>query len=198
MRIAVANLKGGTGKTTTAVHLALGLARGGRTLLVDADPQGSALGWSEDAGDFPLTVVPWPCRDLSRRVGQVAGDYEHLVLDTPPQHEHLVRQAMLVCDHVVVPLAPSALEVARLGPTFTLAAEVEMEREFSTRVLLVRSRVGTRSRREARALLADRGVPTFAAEVRLREAYAAAYGEVPRQLHDYDAVLAELVAGHGG
>ena len=198
MRIAVANLKGGTGKTTTAVHLAVGLARSGRTLLVDADPQGSAFGWSEDDGDFPLMVVPWPCRDLARRVGQIAGDYEHLVIDTPPQHEYLVRQALLACDHLVVPLAPSALEVARLGPTFTLAADVEVEREISTRVLLVRSRVGTRSRREVRALLADQGVPTFTAEVRLREAYAAASGDVPRRLHDYDAVLAELVDGDDG
>ena len=43
MRLAVINLKGGTGKTTSAVYLAAALARRGRTLLVDADPQGSAL-----------------------------------------------------------------------------------------------------------------------------------------------------------
>ena len=192
MRIAVANLKGGTGKTTTAVHLALGLAASGRTLLVDADPQASAFGWSVDAGDLPLTVVPWACRDLARRVEQIAGDYAHVVIDTPPQHEHLVRQALLSAGRLLLPLAPSALEVARLGPTFALLADVELERPVATTVLLSRVRAGTRSRRVARELLVDQGVPTLTTEVRLREGYAAAYGEVPRSLGEYADVLAEL------
>ncbi len=194
MRIAVANLKGGTGKTTTAVHLALGLARSGRTLLVDADPQASAFSWSEDADGFPVTVVPWACRDLARRVEQVAGDYDHVVIDTPPQHEGLVRQWLLASDWLVLPMAPSALEVARLGTTFALAADVELEQPLRTLVLLSRVRVGTRSRREARSLLGDRGVPIFEAEVRMREAYAAAYGDDVQDLGDYGEVLSELRA----
>ncbi len=194
MRIAVANLKGGTGKTTTAVYLALGLARSGRTLLVDADPQASAFSWSEDADGFPVTVVPWACRDLARRVEQVAGDYDHVVIDTPPQHEGLVRKGLLASDWLILPMAPSALEVARLGPTFALAADVELERPLRTLVLLTRVRVGTRSRREARALLEGRGVPILEAEVRMREAYAAAYGGDVRDLGDYGDVLGELRA----
>ncbi len=57
MRVTVLNLKGGTGKTTTAVYLAGGLARNGRTLLIDADPQRSALSWSEAAGGFAFPVT---------------------------------------------------------------------------------------------------------------------------------------------
>src|SRR6266571_314383 len=68
MRLCVVNLKGGTGKTVTAVHLAVALAQQGRTLLVDADPQGSALSWSQEAGDFPCSVVGLPVRDLRRRL----------------------------------------------------------------------------------------------------------------------------------
>ena len=91
MRITVGNLKGGSGKTTTAVHLALGLAADGRTLLVDADPeQPMAYEWSEVAEDWPAdrcTVVPIASRDLARRVlrSDVEHDavsYTHLTLPT--------------------------------------------------------------------------------------------------------------------
>jgi chromosome partitioning protein len=201
VRLAVANLKGGSGKTTSAVYLALGLAERGRTLLVDTDPYGSALAWSEqagEAGEFPPTVIHWPTRDLARRVGQVAGDYAHVVIDTPPNQDALVRQALLCADVLLVPLAPTLLEVARLGPTFDAAAEVEALHPVTIRVLLVRVRGGTRSARDARLALEapppeGLGLPTMQAEVHLRESYATAYGQTPADLAEYAAVLAELL-----
>ncbi len=111
MKITVANIKGGAGKTTTAVLLAAGLARIGRTVLIDADPRTSALRWSEQAGDLAFPVIAWPVRDLARRVSQITGDYEHVVIDTGPEQEHLVRQALLVTDRLLIPLAPTPIEV---------------------------------------------------------------------------------------
>ena len=195
MRIAVANLKGGTGKTTTAVHLAVGLSRLGRTLLVDGDPQASALAWSEQAESLPFTVIAWPTRDLARRVSQVAGDYSHIVIDTPPAHEVIVKQALIAADTLLVTLASSLIEVGRLGPTFELAAEVEAVHPIDTRVLLTRVRAGTTSARGARAMLKENSVPVFANEIHLRESYAMAYGTVPTGLGEYEEVLVELGAG---
>ena len=67
MRLTVCNLKGGTGKTMSSVYLAAGLSRRGRTLAVDADPQGSLLSWSEEAAaagtEFGFPVVALPVKD---------------------------------------------------------------------------------------------------------------------------------------
>ena len=206
VRLVVANHKGGTAKTTTAVYLALGLAAEGRTLLVDADPQASALKWSEMAGDFPsaLTVIHWPTRDLARRVGQVADDYAHVVIDTPGRDDALVRQALLCADLLLVPLAPNLMEVTELAPTIDVAAEIEVLHPVSVRVLLVRVRSRTRSARGARIALGmpppeGLGLPTLTAEVRMRESYATSYGLTPPDLGEYATVLAELrAADHPG
>src|SRR3954471_24650901 len=100
MKICVGNLKGGVGKTMTAVHVALGLSRTGRTLLVDADPeQPQSYEWSATAEDWPLdrlTVVPIATRDLAKRVAPMVGDYEHVVFDVGPKNPALLRQAMML------------------------------------------------------------------------------------------------------
>ena len=77
MRVAVANLKGGTAKTTTAVFLAHVMAAEGRTLLVDADPQGSALGWAETAEELPFSTVSLPVRNLHRQLPDLAANQRH-------------------------------------------------------------------------------------------------------------------------
>jgi chromosome partitioning protein len=115
-----------------------------------------------------------------------------VVIDTPPGHERILRSAILAADVLVVPIAPSLIEVARLGPTFELAADVEPVHPVTVRVLLTRVRSRTRSSREARAFLVENEVPTLKSEVSMRERYALSYGTSPDDLGDYDDVLREL------
>jgi len=195
MRITVGNLKGGVAKTTTAVHLAVGLARTGRTLLVDADPQAaSALDWSTVAGAdvFPAEVVPWAGKDLADRVKRVAGDYAHVVIDTGGEDDTVLSQALLVTDELLVPVAPSLVELRRLPATFDLAAKIDIVSPVSVRVLLCRVRSGTNSATEARQLLAELDLPVMTAQVSMWERYAQAFGSVPSALSEYEHVLAEL------
>lgn len=200
MRICCGNLKGGVGKTTSSVYLALGLACEGRTLLVDADPeQASAFRWSELAGDdWPTAcvVVPLATRRLYERVEQLVGDYEHLVVDVGPKNPLMLRQAMALAQHLVVPVAPRPLDLAELPGTFELAAEVDATSPLLASVLLVQVRAGTRSASEARELLTgDLELPVLTAETHLRESYSLAYGSVPDSLGEYADVLAELQKG---
>lgn len=195
--LTVGNLKGGTAKTTTAMYVAAGLARAGRVLLVDADPQGSALDWSEHTERLPATVIPWPTRDLARRVADVAGDYDHIVIDTGPGNPAILRQALLATDELLVPVAPSPVELRRLAPTFELAAEVDAGagHPVLARVLLARVQARTRAAAAARTVLADLGLPVMTAEIPLRQRYALAWGSVPgiEPGSDYDQVLADLL-----
>lgn len=196
MRITVGNLKGGVAKTTTSVHLAAGLARMGRTLLVDADPQAaSALDWSTVAGEtFPATVIPWAGPDLARRIRDVSGDFVHIVVDTGGESDEILGQALMVTDELLVPVAPSLIELRRLPATFQLAAKVDAISPITARVLLCKVRTGTRSATEARELLESLDLPVMAAYIGLREQYSAAFGTAPADLGEYADVLAELMS----
>ena len=194
MRVAMVNQKGGVGKSTSAVYLAAGFARYGRTLLVDADPQGTVLSWSELAGDGFPPVVSLPTRDLRRRLRELAQDYEHVVIDTPPGSPAISRSAVLAANFVIIPTSPTLVDLDRLRPTLELLAEVEEQQPFQVRVLLTRARAGTVSVRTARELLADEAeLPLFEAMITLREFYGAAFGLVIENLGEYADVLQELI-----
>lgn len=191
MRLATANTKGGTSNTTTALFLGMGLHRRGRTLLVDADPQKSLLSWSEKCA-LPMTVISLPVRDIHRRLIDLAADYEHVVIDTPPGDVGIIASAARAVDTVLVPVAPTGLDIDRIKPTFELLAEVEAVHEISVGVLLARVRRRTRSLAAARDVLGEIGYPLMDTEIPEREMYSQAFGTVPADLGEYLDLLDEL------
>lgn len=193
MRLAVVSTKGGTGKTTTSVFMASALHRQGPTLLIDADPQGSALAWSDG---LPFQVVSLPVKDLHRRVPELAGSYEHLVIDTPPGDQAIIRSAVLSVPLVIVPVSSTGLDINRLEPTWRIIEELEPSHPLglAVGVLLTKVRRGTRSRGEAREALSDLGYPVLDVEIPLAESYAASFGIYPTDFGMYEDLLEELKA----
>jgi len=112
--VAVINQKGGTGKTTLTMNLAAGLARRGRALVVDADPQGSAGHWvrmSSEQRPFPTSVIS-VAGPLSREVERFRRDYEYVIVDCPPTLEGAsAGAAMSVADMVLIPVLPSPVDL---------------------------------------------------------------------------------------
>lgn len=197
MRITVGHLKGGTGKTTTAVHLALGLSRSGRTLLVDADPdQDGTLAWSQEAADWPADrciVIEAADRHLARQIRPMLIDYAHMVIDVGPKNPNLLSQAMSLSEHLLVPLRPTGADMAAVEKLFDLAAEMDAISPLTASLLLVDVDSRWKSASEARVMTEERDIPTMDAHVRHLLEFAQARGSAPDDLGDYEAVLAELI-----
>lgn len=200
MKLTISSLKGGVGKTTSAVCLSLGLARlGQRVLLVDADgEQRSALRWSERADEWPtekVTVIAWSGRDLGRRIKSVADDYDSVLVDTGPTNRAVLAGALGATGRLLVPCGPRSLDVAELSATFDVAAEVDAVTPVYASVLLTMVRLGTKSADDIRGVLeTDLGYPLTRTVVPLRESFAHMFGTVPTNTGAYDDLLTELLA----
>ncbi len=178
MIIGVLSQKGGVGKTTLAVNIAAALARGGRrVLLVDADPQGSALAWSSARAAAPLfPVVGMAKPTLHRELPQVARGYDRVVVDGAPRTNELARSAILASDLVLVPVQPSAYDVWAAADTVALIREASQYRELRA-AFVVNRRIGrTAIGRDVATALAALGLPVLEPPIGQRVLFAECAG----------------------
>ena len=158
--IAIINAKGGAGKTTLALHLAVADVQQGRNVAVlDLDPQGTAAGWGERRGSSaPVVLATAPSR-LGAEQERVAGaGADVLYLDTPPRWagaDTAARVAASAADLMVVPMRPSFVDLEA-----TVATLERIQAVTAARVVAVLNGCATRGSDadDAEQALADRGV----------------------------------------
>jgi len=176
--VALLNQKGGVGKTTLALHLAGAWAeRGRRTLVVDADPQGSALDWSEQRSREGLArrfgVLGLARETLHRELPEIAAGYDRIVIDGPPRVAGIARSALLAADLVLIPATPSPFDGWASAEMLRLFDEAKVFRpELAARMLLNRCAARTVIARETAAALADHDPPVLRSRIGQRIAFA--------------------------
>lgn len=189
--IAVANQKGGPGKTTVTMNLAGTLAlRGHSVLVADTDPQGSALRWSASAEEekpFPTVVsgLSQAGAKTHRELQKVFPLYDFILVDCPPAIESQVPQSvLLVADLALLPVIPSPVDLWAAQGIVQLIEQVQGLNDNLKARVLVNQAENTNLSAEVVSILADFGVPMLESQLRRRTAYreAALYGTTVHDL----------------
>jgi chromosome partitioning protein len=178
--VALLNQKGGVGKTTLSIHIASALAGedGSRhkVLLIDADPQGSALDWSAQrsaVARFPVIGLPKPT--LHREIATIGEGYEWVIIDGPPRVNDLSRSAIAASDVVLIPVQPSPFDVWAAQDIIDILGECMVHKpQLVSRFLINRLFPNTTLGAEVNEALGGFDIPVMETAVRNRTEYAKA------------------------
>jgi chromosome partitioning protein len=191
VNVVVSNLKGGVGKTTSAVYLSAAAAARGYdpVVLVDTDRQASSAEWLEERPVDGVTIVEAPSeRTLARAMGRNEG---LRIVDTPPGDERLVQTAMNAADAVVIPTRAGGVEYSRVAVTLEM-----IPARTARGVVICAARYGTNDLDEAIAWWKQEKVPIWGV---VPERVAIAAGPEARLYRDgldeYDKVLRHALRG---
>ncbi len=163
MIISILSYKGGTGKSTSALHISGCLAKKDATLLIDGDLNRSALEWAE-RGDNGL-----PFKVIDKEEAQrYAGQFAHVVVDTAVRPEPRQLKAIIGgCDRLIVATSPDAVSMAALKPA--VSDLLALKAEFF--ILLTMVPPTGYAGQLARQAFEAEGLPVFKTMIRRYSAY---------------------------
>ena len=173
MIISFVNQKGGVGKTTTAINLAIGLKKKNYNLVfVDADPQGSAVQWHAIEGNKSFEILHHPSPIHATDIRQLSMNYDYVIIDAPPAIGDISKAILAVTDLAIIPLSPSALDVWSCWGTLKMVDEIRpLNSDIEVKLLINRKIPGTKIGRDSREAMKQFQMDVFNTELCQRVAF---------------------------
>lgn len=177
MILCVGGQKGGAGKSTLAICIASELmVRGGRVLLVDADPQQTAVTWGDVAAEAgheaPTVTAMTGTLHRETQLPALARGFDHVVIDTPPRLGEVQRSALMVADVAILPCGPSGPDAWALAESIrTVKEALDYRPGLRVAITINKKRARTSLSKGARAVLEATGLHVLAAEIGFRQPY---------------------------
>ena len=199
--IAIVSQKGGVGKSTLAVHLAAEAnTQGQRVLLLDLDPQGSAMEWASRRGDRPPDVSGANPASIGKEIEKAPARIMTLFWSIQRPADHAALQAARSADLVAIPCRPSTFDIAAISATLDLCKLANKQALVILNAAPIRSRVTA----EAEEAIAEKGGRVSPTIIRRRVAFqhcmidgrtAAEYEPGSAAAHEITRLLASLKSG---
>ncbi len=173
MIISFVNQKGGVGKTTTAINLAIGLKKKNYNLVfIDADPQGSAIQWHAIEGNKSFEILHHPSPVHATDIRQLSMNYDYVIIDAPPAIGDISKAILAVTDLAIIPLSPSALDVWSCWGTLKMIDEIRpLNSDIEVKLLINRKIPGTKIGRDSREAMEEFQMDVFNTELCQRVAF---------------------------
>jgi chromosome partitioning protein len=182
--IAILSQKGGSGKTTLALHLAIAAEQAGKVAaVIDIDPQASAAGWKDSRSSETPVVVSIPAARLTQALEAARGAAaDFALIDCAPHSGDVALAAAEVADFVLIPCRPGILDLRAIGAT---ARIMKLAGKQGSVVLNAMPPNAPNVLSDARAAVAVHGLDVAPITVQQRAAFAHAL-TVGKTAHEYD------------
>ena len=180
---AVANTKGGVGKSTLTVNLAiLAASQGHRVLLVDADHQGSSLQFLNARDDslpaFTGIQISQPI--IHKQLPELAAHYEHVFIDVGGRDAPVFRSALVAANTILIPMVPSVFDAWAAEDVFSIIDELTTGRVVDARVVLNQATptiIAKEALQSLQGVLKEHGITLMVAVLQNRTAWPRSIGE---------------------
>jgi chromosome partitioning protein len=179
MIAALTNSKGGVGKSTLAVHLAIWLSQqGAKVALVDSDAQGASSLWLHEASPEIKVVRLQTVDDILDQIPKVQSTAEHIIVDGPAGLSEITRTILFLTDLACLPCGPSVLDLRAASDAIRVVRQVQTIRKGPPKAVLIPNKLQVQYRLTQELLETAKtlGIPA-ARGLRLRQAFADAAGQ---------------------